>query len=467
MMKRKIIVRTLLAGAALLAGTAAMAQDPPQAGTTAGQAPEQSEIEQLKAQVRALEEWKAQTIAAQAEAQTQAATTPPAGATVGHGGALGGAGSKIGVELYGSVQLDGIYDFGRIDPTWAGAFRPSKIPTTDGTFGDNGQALFSARQSLFGISGSGDVAGKPAKLAFEFDLFGQGSNAGETTFHLQRASLEWGPLLVGYDKTLFMDGDLFPNIIDYWGPSGMIYVKNAGLRYSLINNDKYYLGASLELPGNDVDPGNIRILDPGLAASLTSSQKLPDLIVAGKVGGDWGYVRLAGVARRVGFETLGTPDGAPNGGEFGWGLNLTATLKPAKTTAIKVGGVMGRGIASYFNDGGTDLAPVLQDNLAVEASAAKIYGVMLYVDQEWSDKFTSSLGASRTRLSNTNLQTGDAFHIGDYASGNLLYKPAENFLIGGEVLYGRREDNNGNSGSDLRVQLSLRYSYSIKLLTAK
>jgi hypothetical protein len=327
--------------------------------------------------------------------------------------------------------------------------------------------LFSARQSLFGISGSGEVAGHPLTAAFEFDLFGQGASAGETTFHLQRASVSWGPLMFGYDKTLLMDSDLFPNIIDYWGPSGMIYVKNPGIRLTAVDRDGLFFAASLELPGNDVDPGVIRILDPVLAANLTSSQKLPDLIVAGRIGGDWGHVRLAGLVRRVGFETLGTPGNEPHGGEVGWGLNLSAILKPSSSTTIRLGGVFGQGIASYFNDGGTDLAPVLHSDLTVHAYAAKIYGVTAYIDQQWNDQFSSAIGFSRTRLSNTNLQSGDAFHIGDYASANLLWKPMENLLVGGELMYGRRVDNNEASGEDVRFQFSLRYSYSVNLLGSR
>ena len=371
---------------------------------------------------------------------------------------------EVTIELYGSVQLDSFYDFDRLDPDWIGAFRPSKIPTTDGVFGQNGQANFSVRQTLFGISGTAPVADKTLKVSFEFDLFGQGSSTGETTFHLQRASVEWGPLLFGYDKTLLMDPDLFPNIIDYWGPSGMIYVKNPAIRYTFVNSDTMMLAAALELPGNDVDPGAIRILDPALGANLNSTQKVPDLTLAGKVSGDWGHLRLAGVARRVGFETRGTPGGDPHGGEFGWGVNLTGNLKLGEATTIRAGGVFGRGIASYFNDGGTDLAPRLNRDLTVEAKAAEIYGLMVYVDHAWNDQFASSFGVSRTQLDNTNLQSGDAFHRGDYASANLTYKPIDNLLVGAEVLYGRREDKNGAYGEDTRVQVSLRYSYGVKVM---
>jgi hypothetical protein len=375
--------------------------------------------------------------------------------------------NNITVELYGSVQIDGIYDVNRMDPDWVGAFRPSKIPTTNGAFGEDGQANFSVRQSLFGISGSAPVADKPLKVSFEFDLFGQGSNTGETTFHLQRASAEWGPLMFGYDKTLLMDADLFPNIIDYWGPPGMIYVKNPSIRYTFLKGDKLYLAAALELPGNDVDPGFIRLFDPGLGANLRPSQKWPDLTLAGRFGGDWGYVRLAGVARRVGFETANSPGGDPHGSEFGWGLNLTSNFKLGDATTIRAGGVYGRGIASYFNDGGTDLAPQLNRDLTIDAKAAEIYGLMLYVDHAWNDKFATSIGASRTTLENTNFQAGDAFHYGDYASVNLTYKPIENLLVGAELLYGKRKDHNGASGDDTRVQVSLRYSYGVTLMGRK
>jgi hypothetical protein len=60
----------------------------------------------------------------------------------------------VTIEFYGQVQLDAIYDFDRVDPDWIGAFRPSKIPTTDGAFGDNGEANFSVRQTTFGMKGT-------------------------------------------------------------------------------------------------------------------------------------------------------------------------------------------------------------------------------------------------------------------------------------------------------------------------
>ena len=374
---------------------------------------------------------------------------------------------NVTIEFYGLVQLDGIYDFQRVDPDWVGAFRPSKIPTVDGAFGDDGEANFSVRQTLFGISGTAPLADKEVVGKFEFDLFGSGDDAGNTTFHLQRATVEWGPLMFGYSKTLFMDGDVFPNIIDYWGPNGMIFVKNAGIRYTPFKSGESFLSLALELPGNDVDPGHIRQLDPALGNNLDSTQKLPDLIGAGQFGGDWGHVRLAGVARSLGFETVGSPGGEPDGNEFGWGVNLSAILKLGGATTIRASGVYGEGIASYFNDGGTDLAPKVHregTTFRIEAKPVEMYGLVFFVDHDWNDKFSSSIGVSRAKVTNTNFQTGDAYGTGDYALVNLLYKPVDHLLVGGEVMYGRRKDNNGATGEDTRVQFSIRYTYGAKVM---
>ncbi|MET0985933.1 MAG: hypothetical protein ABW034_11050 [Steroidobacteraceae bacterium] len=57
----------------------------------------------------------------------------------------------------------------------------------------------------------------------------------------------------------------------------------------------------------------------------------------------------------------------------------------------------------------------------------------------------------------------DAFAEGQYASVNLLFTPTENVLIGGEGLWGEREDNDGATGDDTRLQLSFKYNFGAKL----
>jgi hypothetical protein len=370
------------------------------------------------------------------------------------------------LELYGFVQLDAIQDFQRVNPDWDATLRPSRIPTEEGQFGGDGQSIFSVRQSRLGAKATGTLAGKPYEAKFEFDLYGTGVDAGQTTFRVRHMYAKWGPFLAGQTNTLFMDGDIFPNVIDYWGPTGMVFVRTPQIRWTFWDKNGWTAAVALEHPSDDIDPGNIRLIDENVAANIQGNEELPDLTAAIRYGGDWGHVRLAGILRRIGFDTKGTEDNEPDGQETGWGINATTAFKLGLATP-RLGIVYGRGIATYMNDGGMDLAPSVSTIIAPpniilvpEAEAVKLLGVSAYVDLQWSKKLSSALGYSFTKVDNTNFQDATAFHKGEYASVNLLYAPADNVMAGAEFLWGRRTDNDGEKGTDTRLQASFKWSFS-------
>ncbi len=47
---------------------------------------------------------------------------------------------KPTAEIYGFVQTDVGYNFGRIDPNWFDVVRPSKLPAYENQFGEDGDA---------------------------------------------------------------------------------------------------------------------------------------------------------------------------------------------------------------------------------------------------------------------------------------------------------------------------------------
>ena len=372
------------------------------------------------------------------------------------------------LELYGFIQLDAIQDFDRVNPDWDATLRPSRIPTVDGEFGSNGQSIFSVRQSRLGAKATGTVAGKPYEAKFEFDLYGTGADAGQTTMRVRHMYASWGPFLAGQTNTLFMDGDIFPNVIDYWGPAGMVFVRNPQLRWTFWNRNGWKAAVALEHITNDVDTGNLRLIDESLASNIRNDEKVPDLTAQVRYAGDWGHLQLAGVLRRVGYDTIGTTNNEPKGHKTGWGVNATGSFKASLAT-FRVGAVYGRGIASYMNDGGMDMGP----NVAVQpgigtiilipsAEAVKLFGMSAYVDLNLSKEWTSALGYSFDKVSNTSFQTTTAFHKGQYASVNLLWHPASNIFTGGELLWGKKTDNAGETGKDLRFQYSFHWDFSSK-----
>ncbi|WP_200943066.1 DcaP family trimeric outer membrane transporter [Altererythrobacter sp. Root672] len=458
---------------AFVAASAVVAAVPAQAQS--GMTPaERAEFEALRQRLAELESQVAARAQADAQQQQQAAQAAQAAASRPADSGGGGIGSDHNLELYGFAQVDLIQDFNRVNPSWDATLRPSKIPTTEGQFGSDGQFIASARQSRLGVKADGTIAGKPYEAKFEFDLYGVGVDEGQTTFRLRHAYAKWGPILAGQTNTLFMDGDIFPNVVDYWGPAGMVFIRNPQIALTLVNGGGWTAKIGLEQPNNDVDPGSIRLVSPEVAENLRGTEELPDLTGQVRYGGDWGHVQLAGVLRKVGYDTAGTPDNEPSGSELGWGLNGTTVLKFAPVT-FRGGVVYGEGIASYMNDGGMDLAPSAQlgpvppifppppvAGTLLEAQAVELLGVTGYIEMQWTDQLTSALGYSFTQVDNTNFQDPTAFHRGEYASVNLLWQPESRLLAGIELLWGQRTDNDGAQGDDLRLQTSFKASFSSK-----
>ena len=448
-----------------LNGTRALAATDPESES------DKERIKRLEATVADL----TRRLAAQ-EQKTAAAEQPPPQTTAlpprEHGRRERGPGEHD-VEIYGFAELDAIQDFKRVDSNWDATLRPSRIPTQKGAFGSDGQTVFSVRQSRLGVKANGVLADKSYEVKFEFDTFGTGADEGKTTFRLRHAYGKWGPILAGQTNTLFMDGDFFPNVVDYWGPAGMVFLRTPQLRFTLLDNEIWMTAIALEHPSNDIDPGQIRLVDPDLATNLRPDEKLPDLTAQVQFRQPWGHLTIAGILRKVGYDTASTAGNEPRGHKLGWGINGGAVVKLSPAT-FRLSAVYGQGIATYMNDGGMDLAPKTALvpislpppnpplNELLSAKAVPLLGISTYVDLQWNKVLSSSLGYSFTRVTNTNFQEATAFHKGEYASGNLLWTPVDRLLTGVELLWGKRTDNDGDTGNDLRAQFTFKMSFSSK-----
>ncbi len=373
-------------------------------------------------------------------------------------------------EIYGFAQADYIQDIGgRLDPDWDDAFRPSKI-CFDGACGEDGQASISVKQSRFGVKGTMPTGSTTAPLSFkfEFDLFGTGVDAGQTTMRLRHFYGEWGQFLAGQTNSLFMDIDVFPNTIDYWGPSGMVFYRNVQMRWTPYKTENSHFAIAIERPSNDIDSGNLRLVEGLEDVDVRNDEEVPDLTAQFRYGGDWGHLQLGGILRKVGYELRSDPtDSWTEGSEVGWGINVGTVFNVLEKDAIRLQVVYGEGIASYMNDGGMDLAPSANWDAGVvadlEAEAVPLTGVLAYYDHWWNDKWSSSIGYSFTEVDNTNFQDPGAFQKIDYASGNVLYYPAENLMVGAELMWGERTNNDGASEDDVRFQFTVKYNFGITL----
>jgi hypothetical protein len=94
-----------------------------------------------------------------------------------------------------------------------------------------------------------------------------------------------------------------------------------------------------------------------------------------------------------------------------------------------------------------------------DAQAVPLLGWLIYYDHYWSEKWSSSVGYSVQDQTNTGGQAPNAFHVGQYASANLLWYPTTNVMTGAELMWGRRENKSSGSGEDTRIQFSAKYTF--------
>jgi len=423
-------------------------------------------IQELQKRVTALEQQKtapATVVPAPAPAQTAAAEEPlPAQVVAPDSAAEKGApgADKAKLEISGKVMLDSIYDFKRMNPQWNSTERPSQIPVNcpglpganDPGCGKDGETVFSVRQTSLAFKSTIPTSVGEIKTEESFDLFGVGG--GNTQIRLLNAWGELGKWGVGQYYTLFMNVDIFPNTIDYWGPSGMVFVRNPQLRYTAFDNAGMKLAFSLEAPNAAIDTGKVSAIDPNLLG-LVGKTYFPDFVAKFSMDQDWGQFQVAALLREVGYESSLTASGSPSGTKTGWGLNANGQFKIGAQDRIMGQIVYGHAIASYMNDGGVDLAP----NSAFKAETVPSYGGMIYFDHYWSEQLASSIGVSMHHQDNTGGQLPNAFRQGTYLSTNILWYPAKNVMTGVEFIYGKLEQFDRATADDPRLQFSAQFKY--------
>ena len=371
------------------------------------------------------------------------------------------SGSQSTIQVYGFAMLDAGYNTGQIDPNWYDVIRTTKLPAFKDQFAPDGNAYFSVRQSRLGVKGTVPTALGDLKTTFEFELFGTGVDAGQTTFRLRHAYGELGKFGAGQTNSPFMDGDVFPNSIEYWGPAGMVFFRNLQVRYMPIQGDTR-LTIALERPGASADQGvyagRIELQD------VKPRFRYPDLSAEYRMGQKWGYVELAGIVRRIEWVDQGTDAFDLSGNATGWGLNLSSNVNIGKKDVVRLQGVYGEGIENYMNDAPADVGVASNSNnlvSPVKGEALPVTGVVAFLDHTWNGKFSTAVGYSMVDISNSDRSTPEQFKRGQYALGNLLYSPVSGVTTGVELQWGNRENNSDGFKTDIfKIQFSFKYAFS-------
>jgi DcaP outer membrane protein len=380
-------------------------------------------------------------------------------------------------KWYGFVRLDGIYDFDPIGGT--DSFVTAQIPVPQGR-GQN--VALTPRYSRIGMD-----TWTPTSLwdwnvhtRIELDFF-NGNNSGAFGSYpprLRYAYADFGPFRLGQAASGFMDYDVFPNVLDYQGPDGMVLMRQVIAQATIPVSDRLHVAFAAEQPYSDIQwfQEDEFVVNPGTGVITTAGaprnvQDMPDFTGSIRYDSDFGHVKLAGVLRKLTFQ----PAVGEDKNALGYGINFTGDIHPwavltqsdpvrkENPTALERCRILGqyavgRGINRYLQD---------EDGLGLDAVAdplgnfRALYSVGWFVAYEhwWTEKWASNITYGGTFTALPDFVPEDTYRSGKYGAVNLIWLPVPKLGVGIEYLYGQREDKDGQSGVAHRLQTAVQYNF--------
>ncbi|MEL1265816.1 DcaP family trimeric outer membrane transporter [Pseudoxanthomonas putridarboris] len=332
---------------------------------------------------------------------------------------------------------------------------PKTIPVGGGAAREGGANTdMGANFSRFWFATDTDLdSGDKIKSYLEFDLFGGGSTAftgnevatNTYALTLRQAYVTWNNWLAGQAWTNFQDTAALPDTVDFLGPTeGTVFVRQAQLRYT-----KGPWSVSVENPETVLTPyqGNMAQIQADKGA-------VPDFTVRYNPKGDWGHFSVAGLVRQLKYRN-GPADIDED--KFGYGISISGKWNLGANDDIRYMLTGGEGIGRYVglalnNDAVLDVDGNL-DNIGVLAG-------FVGWRHAFGPKLRTNVFYSRAEYDNETALTGLGITKGaQSAHVNLIYTPLPKLDVGAELIWGKRELENGDSGELNRLQTHIKYTF--------
>jgi hypothetical protein len=371
-------------------------------------------------------------------------------------------GTNTSFRFRGFVRLTGLYDF---DPIGSkDIFVPNTIPVPQQSGQNNN---FTARPSRIGLDTwtPTPVHGWNVHTFIEADFFNgpaQAVGGGGNPFRLRFAFVDFGYFRVGQQNTVFMDGNAFPNTVDFQGPAGVANLRRPTVRVTVPVCDKLYWAAGIEQPFSDITTNG----------QGTNVQDVPDFATHLRYESDLGHVQVSSVLRSIGYR--------PTGGEAtrraGWGLSGSTVFHPwailigsnpvrkdnptgLERSRILLQYTFGWGIARYISDtagqgldGEVDPTTGAFDTLWATGWSASY--------EHWfTEKWLTNVTYSEVQVGSNGGQPGSTYSGAKYLATSLWFVPFRNMSIGAEYLWGERENLDGQRGRANRINGLCQYNF--------
>lgn len=289
-----------------------------------------------------------------------------------------------------------------------------------------------------------------------FAFSGNGANYG---FSLKSAYFTYKGFSLGYKTSLFTDGAASAPTVDQQGPNAMTFVFNTVLNYQYAFNSHWKVGLGLELPVVDATYN---------ATTYVVNQRIPDIpfYVQYSWADGEAWLRLSGLIRNMYYRDKAT---SATVDEVGYGIKLSSATPLRHNLKLFSQCVYGKGIGSYIQDLqglGLDMVPVSENG--------RLEGVTSwasYVGLQWkiSPKFSSAIIYSMVEsylpknsadaVEQNEFMPSTTYKNAKYVVSNLFYNITPSVQAGVEYLWGSRENIDGISRHDTRLQTAVRVNF--------
>jgi len=282
----------------------------------------------------------------------------------------------------------------------------------------------------------------------------EGDFAGDgDTFRLRHAFGQFKDVLAGKTWSVFQDTDAAPEELDFEGINGAVNVRQAQVRYSPNFGENWNAVFSLEDPNPEVTGG-------------TATSRIPDVVASlQRTWFDRWHIRSSAILRQITAIWDLDPNLDTESQVTGWGLSLSGKSDTRFWNAVGMDNIMfqvniGEGVGRYVNDlntvGGQD---AIFDDSTGNLEVLPVFAGYVAYQHWWRENARSTLNLSWVNVDNLSFETDDAYHKTFRGALNYIWSPTPRIDLGAEVIYGTRQNKNGEDASAAQIQLSTKYRF--------
>jgi hypothetical protein len=286
------------------------------------------------------------------------------------------------------------------------------------------------------------------RVVYENDFYDFAT--GNTTFNLRQFYGQVDNILAGFTYSTILDPDAMPDTLDFEGPNSMLFIRQAGVRYTfaLDSGKKQTLAIAIENGKSDI----VYEVPPPVPLTITPTSPWPDTHIRYRYDGETGHVQVGAVFRSVG----GYAEDIAEKHVLGFGASVSGSQQIG-ADFIMGQATYGKGIARYIQDL-TGLGGDVGVNRNGELVANDSFGAYLAYQHYWQPALRSSIMYGYAWLDSKDKTFTSTFHDSTYTAANFIWNPKQSSLnIGLELIYGEQHLVDGLKGSATRVQLSIQY----------